>query len=432
MTASQVLPAVFRIAVLACVGTGFAAASPNESLQNRWPSWRGPDSAGRALTGSYAVKFSASENLAWKKELPGVGCSTPIVWDDHIFVTGPADGQDTLVNFDWSGKRRWQTAVGKARGGKNRNGSGANSSPVTDGKYVFAYFRSGNLAGLDLDGEILWKTNLQERFGEDTLYWDIGTSPVLTEKYVVVTVMHQGDSYMAAFEKPSGDLAWKVERNYVCSREGDHSYTTPIPIRHEGAEALLVWGAEHLTAHAASDGEILWSCAGFNPDRNKNWVTVASAVIADGMAVVPYGRGKRLAGIRLGGKGDVTATHRAWTREDTGSFVPTPAAQGDKVYILRDRGEVECIAAKTGKTIWKGQLPEHRAKYYASPMVADGKLYATREDGVIIVAKLNAKLDVLSENDMGERVIASPVPVAGRILVRGEKHFFCIAAPSSP
>ena len=93
---------------------------------------------------------------------------------------------------------------------------------------------------------------------------------------------------------------------------------------------------------------------------------------------------------------------------------------------------MECIAAKTGKTVWKGQLPKHRAKYYASPMVADGKLYATREDGVIIVAKLNAKLDVLSENDMGERVIASPVPVAGRILVRGEEHFFCVAAPSSP
>jgi outer membrane protein assembly factor BamB len=146
------------------------------------------------------------------------------------------------------------------------------------------------------------------------------------------------------------------------------------------------------------------------------------------MAVVPYGRGTCLHGIKLGGNGDVTETHRAWKRSDTGSFVPSPAEYQGRVYVLRDRGEIDCIDPATGKTLWSESLPKKSSSYYASPSVADGKIYAAREDGVIFVAGIDGKFKLLSENDMGERVIASPAPVADRLLIRGEKHLFCVGA----
>jgi outer membrane protein assembly factor BamB len=252
---------------------------------------------------------------------------------------------------------------------------------------------------------------------------------VLTAKDVVVAVVHHGDSYLAAFDKATGELHWKVARNYKTPTEGDQGYATPLLIQHAGQEALLVWGGQHLTAHAATDGKLLWDCADFNPDATDYWPAVASPVVADGIAVVPYGRGNRLHGIRLGGSGDVTASHRLWLRSDSGAFVPTPAVDNGRVYLLRDRGQVECIDPASGTTLWNGKLPNQNGSYYASPVVADGKLYAASEEGMVVVARLGPPCEVLAQNDMGEQIIASPVPVAGRLLLRGQKHLFCVGAP---
>jgi outer membrane protein assembly factor BamB len=404
----------------------FSIVVSAELPQQYWPRWRGPSNAGNSSTAKVPVKWNHTENVKWKVKLPGIGCSTPVVWGDNILITSPIDGQDTVLNYDWSGKLKWQTKVGQERRGKHRNGSGSNPSVETDGKSAFAYFKSGNLGGLDMSGKLLWKTNLQEKFGKDTLYWDLGNSPVLTANYVIVAVMHNDSSFIAAFKKADGEMVWKQKRVYKTPAECDHSYTTPIVIGEPGKEHIITWGAEHLTAHSAVDGKQLWECAGFNPKKQRNWVQVSSHVIAGDIAVIPYGRGSRLAGIRLGGEGDVTATNRIWTREDTGSFVPTPAADEGKVYLLRDQGEVECIDPESGKSFWKGSLPKHRSKYYSSPVVADGKLIAAREDGVIFVARLAEDFEVLSENVMGERVIASPVPIGNQLLIRGEQHLYCI------
>jgi len=381
---------------------------------------------GSTESGSYIAEFDNNKNVQWKIELPGRGCSTPVVWGDHILVTCPQDDVDTLMSLDWSGKIRWQTNVEKLRAGKHRNGSSCNPSPVTDGQFIFTYFKNGTLAGLDFSGALLWKTNLQQRWGKDTLYWDLGTSPVLTNDHVVVAVMHKGESYLAAFDKETGDLAWRVLRNYKTPVEGDHSYATPHVIERDGKQIIVVWGAEHLTAHDAADGKKLWECGGFNPDENGNWVVVASSVLSGDMALIPYGRGSRLAGIKLGGEGDVTSTNRVWTRENTGTFVPTPVVANGKLYMVRDKGEVECVDPKTCETIWVAAFPKNRNKFYASPVIADGKIFAPREDGVILVGTADGDFKVLSENDMGERVIASPVPVGSRMLIRGEQHLFCI------
>lgn len=390
-----------------------------------WPRWRGPDDSGSVATGTYPSNLMDKSELRWKVKLPGIGCSTPVIVGERIYVTGPVEGHNGVLAFDWEGNERWRTKLAAERRGKHRNGSAANSSPVTDGKLLFTYFKSGELAALDLAGKTLWTTNLQERFAKDTLYWDIGTSPVLTERAVVVAVMHSGESYLAAFEKASGELLWKVSRNYKTPVEGDHSYATPIVIRRDGQEQILVWGAEHLTIHATEDGKQLFSCAGFNPEKRGNWVQVASAVVAGDMAVVPYGRGAKIAGIKLTGSGDVTETNRTWTRDDLGSFVPSPVAHEGKVYVVRDEGEVVCLDLKTGETLWTDRLPKNRNKYYASPLIAGGKLYAPREDGVVFVADIREGFKLLSENDFGERIIASPVAVDSKLLIRGEEYLSC-------
>ena len=165
-----------------------------------WPNWRGPDATGSITAGNYPQRLDADYEL-WRVALPGKGCSTPIVLEQQIFVTAPVNGLDALLAIDWSGNRSWSTTFGPEDPGKHRNGSGSNASPVTDGDAVFVYFKSGTLAAVELNGQIRWQTNLVERFGKDTLYWDHGTSPVLTKNHVVMARMHEGDSWLAGLRQ---------------------------------------------------------------------------------------------------------------------------------------------------------------------------------------------------------------------------------------
>jgi outer membrane protein assembly factor BamB len=178
------------------------------------------------------------------------------------------------------------------------------------------------------------------------------------------------------------------------------------------------------------DGKLLWSCGGFNPGSTGFWPAIATPVIVGDLAIVPVGRDDRrqarLHAIRLGGTGDVTATHRAWKREDIGVFVCSPAVFNNRVYLLRHRGEVACIDPATGKTVWSHSLPRSKSSFYSSPTVANGVLYAAREDGVVFTARVDGEFELLSENPMGEPIIGSPVPVANKVLLRGGKHLFCI------
>jgi outer membrane protein assembly factor BamB len=431
----KILVAVVGLAIVS-TGLGFAAEpfpTGKERVQEpvEWRSWRGPLGNGSIETGDYPVKFGAEKYL-WRADLPGKGCSTPILLKGLIYVTVPIEGKDGLVCFNLEGKEQWRASFGQENQGKHRNGSGCNASPATDGQTIFVFYKSGTLAAVDLGGKVLWKTDLVERFGKDTLFWDHGTSPVVTEKYVVMTRMHQGESWLAAFDKTSGEMVWKVARNYKTPVECDHGYATPLVVQFQGRESILLWGAQHLTIHDTTNGQSVWSCGGFNPDNEKLWPAIATPVIVGDMVVIAYGRNDRgnprLHGVRLSGTGDVTQTNHIWKRDDVGTFVPTPAVYKGRVLLVRDKGEVVSIAPDTGKTVWDGAFPKHRLNYYASPLVAGGKLYAPREDGVVYVASIAGdKFEQLSENDMAEPVIASPVPAANRLLIRGEKHLFCIA-----
>ncbi|MFA7172351.1 MAG: PQQ-binding-like beta-propeller repeat protein [Kiritimatiellia bacterium] len=283
-----------------------------------WPQWRGPDYNGVVTSGTYPAKFSTESDLLWKAPLPGKGSSTPMVWQDRIVITSGvgegSEGVDGALCFDWSGKQLWIVKFGPQVPGKHRSASGSCPSATSDGKRIFVYFKSGTLAALDFEGQVLWSTNLQERYGKNTLWWDLGTSPVLVNGNVVVAVMQSGFSYIVALNQATGKEVWKVERNFTCAEESDQSYTTPIVYQEGERTMLLIWGADHLTGHDAATGEMIWQCGGFNPENKKAWRVIASPLIDNNIAVVPYGREQWVAGVKLGGSGDVTATHRLWEK----------------------------------------------------------------------------------------------------------------------
>lgn len=418
-----------KLAVFA-LATVLAAAAPPPKIGS-WPSWRGPSANGSTLNGEYPTRWTP-QDATWKADLPGSGVSTPIVWKDRVYLTTPFEGQDAVLALDGSGKQVWLTPLGAESPARHRTlGSSCNASPVTDGEALFVRFRSGRLAALDLNGKLRWQLDLVAKYGPEELYWDQGSSPTVAGNLLIVARMHHGESWVAGFDKKTGEQRWLQKRNYQVPPENDNGYTTPVVFNYKGRQAVLIWGADQLTAYAAADGTLLWSCAGFNPRGTANWPAIATPVISKNMAVVPVGRDDRnqarLHGIRIDGSGDVTETQRAWQRDDVGVFCCTPVEYKGKVYLLRHRGGVVCIDPATGQTLWEDAFPRAASSFYASPVIANGVLYAAREDGMIFTARVDEKFELLGENPMGERVVASPAPVENGILIRGDKHLFFIA-----
>ncbi|MFO0817490.1 MAG: PQQ-binding-like beta-propeller repeat protein [Pirellulales bacterium] len=397
------------------------------SAAEDWPNWRGPRFNGVAAGTAYPTRWSATENIAWKVALPGKGSSTPVVAKDQIFVTCGIDGKNSVVAYDRSGKHLWTTAVGNEKPGKHKKATGANPSAVTDGKFVYAYFKSGDLACVDFAGKLVWKHNLQEQFGEDTLWWDLGTSPVLTKSHVIVAVMHSGPSFLVAYDRETGSQAWKQARDLNAPSEAAQSYSTPVVLDYNSQEILVVLGADHVTGHEAASGKELWRVGGLNPTGHQYFRSIASAVVADGIVVAPYARGASMTAIKLGGQGDVTKSHVTWALEGLGADVPTPAAHQGRVYVCTDKGDLAAIELKTGKVLYKGQLERNRNAYSASPILAGEHLYLTREDGKTFVVKVGDGFEVIASNDLdGDMTVATPVPVDGQVLLRTQDHLYCV------
>lgn len=406
--------------VLSCLSRGVAGAE-------NWPTWRGPAGTGVAGAGVFPTRWSRDEHVAWKQPIPGKGTSTPTVWGERVFVTGQEQGQNLAVCLDLSGRTLWRTTIGEHRSGKHRKASGSNPSSVVDGEYVFVYFKSGDLACLDFDGKILWQKNLQKMFGADTLWWDLGTSPVLTRELVVIACIQSGDSYVVAFQKGSGTLAWKRTRNLEAPLEAAQSYATPIVTTRGDREQLFILGADHVTAHNAVDGAEIWRVGGLNPKGEKYFRSISSPVLAGDLLLAPYARGTTMTAIRLGGQGDVTESHIAWTRHGIAADVPTPVFADGRAYVLKDRGAVACIETQTGKTLWSGEVEKSRQGFSSSPILAGRHLYITREDGKTFVLRQGDEFKLVASNTLGEPTFATPVFVNGQILIRTQEHLYCIA-----
>jgi outer membrane protein assembly factor BamB len=395
-----------------------------------WPQWRGPNGNGTASATAAPLATDFSEkDIAWKTPLPGTGSSTPAVWGERIFITGPAEGKDALLCYGMDGKEQWRALFGEQTPGKHEKGTGSNPSPLTDGERIYAYFKSGTLAAVDFKGKETWRVNLQEQHGKDTLWWDLGTSPVLAGGRLVVAVLQEGDSFLVALDPKTGKEVWKTKRMFETTPESDQTYSTPSVIDYGGGKIEVVsWGADHLTGHDAATGKENWSCGGFNPNSEKMWRTIASPSYAEGVIVQPYGRGKFVAGVRAGGSGDVTKTHRLWEHDDRGADVPTPVAANGRAILLNDRGKLMAHDLTSGEQIWESSLPRERGNYFASPVLVGSTLLCTREDGALMFGTVgDMEYRFVTEVKVGERVIATPVPVNGKLIVRGAEHLMCLS-----
>lgn len=395
---------------------------PKFSHAQNWTNWRGPSLNGVAEKGDFPTTWNVDQNIAWKLELPGVGSSTPAIWEDNILVTANDGGFNLVLCLDRSGKEKWRTQIGSSRDGKHRKASGSNPSPITDGESIFVYYKSGDLACLDFAGKVKWISNVQENHGEDTLWWDLGTSPVLTKDSIIIAVMQTGPSFLLAINKKTGAQSWKTERNLDAPLEAAQSYSTPIVVNNNGKESLIVLGADYVTSHDAASGKEQWRVGTLNPNGEKYWRSIASPVISDGILLAPYARGKTLTAINL--KQDEPGIE--YTIEGICADVPTPIAINGTAICITDRGLVTKIDVKTGKQIWQTELEKARLAYSASPILANSHIYLTREDSTTFV--VNAENgDVISKNTLAEEfTVSTPVFTDGQILVRTMQALYCI------
>ncbi len=392
-----------------------------------WSNWRGPHGNGVANDGNYPLKWSNNDSLKWKINLPGRGASTPIVQNDHIYLTTVEDSKNFLLCYSKDGKELWRLEVGIAREGKHQKASGANSSPVADESVVISYFKSGDLACCDHLGKQIWSVNLQQKYAEDTLWWDLGTSPVLVEDMVIVAVMQSGPSYLVAFDKKTGNERWKTDRMMDANNESNQAYTTPVVAEVDGQPIILTLGADHLTAHEARTGKELWRLGGFNPTDHQYFRTIASPVLAGDLIICPYARGETLTAVRLAsGLGDKDRI--AWHHNQLGTDVPTPVVANGKVYLAGDKGVVTCLDVEDGKILWRGELPKNRNAYSSSPILAGGHLYITREDGAVFVVSAGDKFELVSSNQIDGSTVASPVFFDGKILFRTYDTLYCFGS----
>ena len=429
-----------QFTLLAALALTVAAHAEN------WPQWRGPAFNGSSPEKNLPETWT-KETVKWSAPLPGPSGATPAVWGDSIFLTSP-DKQKNLLLLCLDrkdGKVRWQKqlATGDINKGK---GNMASPSPITDGKFVYVLFGTGDLAALDFEGNIQWQRNLGADYGRFAIMWLYGSSPLLFDGKLYVQVLQRtpapadypglagGDpareSYLLALDPANGKTLWKQVRPSAAKMESLESYTTPIPATGaDGKAQILVVGGNCLTGHDAATGAELWRGYGLNPKDGEWMRIVPSPVVAAGLAIACGPKKEPMLAFRTDGKGDVTTTGLAWKSEDRKTpDVCTPAFDGQRLFVLDGDGHtLTCFDPKTGAKKWSGELPE-RAVIRSSPTVADGKVYIVNEKGTVMVCAAGDEFKVLATIPMGdaEGTRASIVVSGGQLFLRTTAALYCV------
>lgn len=411
---------LFRFAMLVLVLS-------NNALAGNWPQWRGPQLNGTSDERNLPLKWGAAENLSWKLPLPDRSGSTPIIWGERIFLN-VAEGDELFL---WcvdrnKGTLSWKKLLGSGNR-RERKHNMSSPSPVTDGKHVYVMTGMGVLKGFDFQGKELWARDLQKDYGAFGLQWGYASSPLLHQDALYVQVLHgmktDEPSYVLRINKATGKTVWKVERPTDAIMESPDAYTTPALLNYAGKTEIIITGGDVITGHDPLTGRELWRGRGLNPENAPFYRIVASPVIYDGIIYAPT-RIKPLLAFRSGGRGDITKTHLLWSAQ-FGPDVPTPVTDGKYFYIVGDKGIVWCLDAKTGNTLY-GPVRIKPGDYSASPVLADGKIYATSEEGLTTVIKAGEKFEVLAENNLNEYCLSSPAVSDGQIFIRTSGHLYCI------
>jgi outer membrane protein assembly factor BamB len=418
-----------------------------------WPQWRGPGANGIAGDKSLPLKWSATDNVAWKAPIAGLGVSTPIVSGNRVFVTSqigagvrrpgnhprlvqgadaaaagerplgssravdPGDRTRFVIEaFDRAdGKRVWERSI-DAEGplpGVHDKHNLASPSPVTDGRIVYAWFGTGQLVALDFGGKIVWQRHLGKEISPFEINWGHTSSPVLHGDLLILLCDHAPASYLLALDKTTGKERWKADRG-----KGRASYSTPFVVQTpEGAE-IVVNSSERVDAYDARTGAGLWHVG----DANRFPIPVP--VAHDGIIYMSRGyRSGPYFALRPGGRGDVAATHVKWQVGTGAPYVSSLLYYGGRIYMANDVGVLTAIDAATGERVWQERVD---GVFSASPVGGAGHVYFASEGGVTIVVRDGAKPEIVARNDVGERIIASPAISGGRLFLRTDDHLFAI------
>jgi outer membrane protein assembly factor BamB len=441
---------ILPLTLLLVVSLSTAANADN------WGHWRGPSGNGVSTTAKPPTEWSDTKNVKWKVAVQGKGSSTPVIWEDKIFVAtavpvgaateaapkaeppsgdrrrgrGRGRSQPTvktafklLCLSRADGSTLWEkTAVEtKPHEGIHGTSTFASASPCTDGKHVYVHFGSRGTYCYDMEGELVWKytdylpMTMRGTFGE-------GASPTLADDKLIVPHDHEGQSSLYALDKTTGDVAWKVDR------DESSNWTTPLVVEHEGKKQIITGGQNFVRSHALADGAMLWKCGG-QAER-----PVASPVAFGDSVIVGSGhRGSFIGAFKLGGTGDLSGSDQvAWTIKRDAPDIASPILSGNRLYFHKAKsGNISCVNAETGKPFFDVQRVNKIKSTYASPVAANGHVYLTGRSGTTVVIKDAEEFEIETVNQVGETVDATPVPVDNQLFIRGEKHLFCIEAADS-
>jgi outer membrane protein assembly factor BamB len=392
-----------------------------------WPQWRGPNVNSVSDEKNLPVHWGKSENVAWRLPMPSRSGSTPIIWGENVFLN-VADGDKLelwCVNrVDGSIKWKRSTSAGNHRINKQNMSS---PSPVTDGANVWVLTGTGILKSFDFTGKELWMRDIQKDYGRFGHNWGYGSSALLHDGALYVPVLHgmrtDDPSYLLKIDAKTGKTLWRQERPTKARRESPDAYITPALLQYGNTVEIVLNGGNVVTGHDPASGKELWRADGLNPYDETDYRIIASAVAYDGIIYAPT-RVRPLLALKAGGRGDITASHLLW-KFNNGPDVPSPVTDGKYFYAPNDGGILWCLDAKTGQQIYGGQRMKP-ATYSSSPVLADGKLYISNEDGLTTVVKAGPQFEILAENDLGEYTLSSPAISEGQIFLRTEAAVYCI------
>ncbi|MBI3468832.1 MAG: PQQ-binding-like beta-propeller repeat protein [Planctomycetes bacterium] len=419
-----------RRVIAAFVVALFALGLAGDASAENWPSWRGPRGDGTSDETNLPTEWNESEgkNLLWKVPLPGLGHASPVVWEDRIFVVTcvtaggatpesaapDAPAERVLLCLDRKdGRTLWQkTVVRSPLERKHKLNSHASGTPATDGQLVYVAFLDRAemvVAAYDFSGKEVWHV----RPGKFSSVHGFCSCPLLFEDLVIVNGDHDGDSYIVALQRGTGETVWKTPRAHKT-----RSYVTPIIRDIGGRTQMILAGDKSVTSYDPRSGNLHWYMDG--PTEQ----FVASLVFNGKLLFLTAGYPEHhMLAIRADGSGNVTDTHVAWRTQEGASYVPSPIAVGDYFLVVSDGGIASCFVAATGVRVWKKRIGPH---YSASLVTANGLVYFTDDNGVTKVVRPGREYEEVAEGDLDDYVYASPAISGGQVFVRGEKNLYCI------
>jgi len=397
-----------------------------------WPAWRGPNGDGVCTEKSLPLHWSTNENVRWKVALPDRGNSTPIVYGDRVFITQAIekDGKRMLLCFDRStGKKLWESGTTYTeKEPTHETNPYCSASPVTDGERVIASFGSAGLFCYDMNGKEIWRRD----FGKQRHIWGNAASPVIWKNLCFLNVGPGERTSLVALDKKTGETVWQHDEaggHYGEAKPGENqasvwigSWSTPLMIKEAGTDEMIMSWPKRVAAYEPGSGKELWTCSGLNP------LVYTSPLLSDGVVVAMGGFGGSSLGVKTGGHGDVTETHRLWQRPKNRQRIGSGVVHDGHVYMLTDPGIAECYDMKTGTMRYEERVkgPGAKADNWSSMVLAGDNLYAINQSGDAFVLRASPKFEVLATNSLPEMTRASIAPAHGNLFVRTYKHLWCI------